>query len=72
MPKTYTTIQGDMWDSIAYSQLGDVAHEPESAAKASNKTVISTRLDSSALKAQAPDIFARFSKSTCYKRFTVI
>lgn len=23
---TYTTIQGDMWDSIAYSQLGDVAH----------------------------------------------
>lgn len=24
--KTYTTIQGDMWDSIAYAQLGDVAH----------------------------------------------
>jgi phage tail protein X len=21
--KTYVTIQGDMWDSIAYSQLGD-------------------------------------------------
>lgn len=21
--KTYTTIQGDMWDSIAYHQLGD-------------------------------------------------
>jgi len=20
---TYTTVQGDMWDSIAYSQLGD-------------------------------------------------
>lgn len=26
MPKTYTTVQGDMWDSIAYAQLGDVAH----------------------------------------------
>lgn len=26
MSKTYTTIQGDMWDSIAFSQLGDVAH----------------------------------------------
>lgn len=26
MNKTYTTIQGDMWDSIAYSQLGDVAY----------------------------------------------
>ena len=24
--KTYTTAQGDMWDSIAYAQLGDVAH----------------------------------------------
>lgn len=24
MSKTYTTVQGDMWDSIAYSQLGDV------------------------------------------------
>ena len=26
MPKEYTTKQGDMWDSIAFSQLGDVAH----------------------------------------------
>lgn len=26
MSKTYTTIQGDMWDSVAYSQLGDVKH----------------------------------------------
>jgi len=24
--KTYTTIQGDMWDKIAYAQLGDTAH----------------------------------------------
>ena len=22
----YTTMQGDMWDSIAYSQLGDVSY----------------------------------------------
>lgn len=26
MSKTYTTVQGDMWDSIAYSQLGDIAY----------------------------------------------
>lgn len=26
MSKTYTTIQGDMWDNIAYSQLGDVKY----------------------------------------------
>jgi len=24
--KTYTTIQGDMWDGIAYKQLGDVKY----------------------------------------------
>lgn len=26
MSKTYTTVQGDMWDSIAHSQLGDAAY----------------------------------------------
>lgn len=24
--RTYTTVQGDMWDSIAYCQLGSVAY----------------------------------------------
>lgn len=24
--KTYRTIQGDMWDSIAYKQLGSIAY----------------------------------------------
>lgn len=24
--RTYTTIQGDMWDKIAYDQLGDVEY----------------------------------------------
>lgn len=26
MAKTYTTVQRDMWDSIAYTQLGSVDH----------------------------------------------
>lgn len=26
MTKTYTTVQGDMWDSIAYAQMGDTAY----------------------------------------------
>ena len=26
MSRTYTTVQGDMWDSIAYQQLGSVLH----------------------------------------------
>lgn len=29
MSKTYTTKQGDMWDSIAYSTLGDCAYAPQ-------------------------------------------
>lgn len=24
--KTYTTVQGDMWDSIAYNEMGDTAY----------------------------------------------
>ncbi len=24
--KTYTTVQGDLWDRIAYKQLGDTAY----------------------------------------------
>lgn len=26
MSKTYTTVQGDMWDSVAYYQLGNTAY----------------------------------------------
>lgn len=26
MGKLYVTKQGDMWDSVAYTQLGDTAH----------------------------------------------
>ncbi len=26
MSKVYITVQGDMWDKIAYQQCGDVAH----------------------------------------------
>lgn len=39
--------------------------------KASNKLVNSTRLDSKGLKAAFPDLVARFTKSTQYRRFTV-
>lgn len=26
MAKTYATVQGDMWDSIAHAQLGSTGH----------------------------------------------
>ena len=39
--------------------------------KVSNITVNSTRLDSSAIKKELPDVFTKYSKETSYKRFTV-
>lgn len=39
--------------------------------KASNKLVTSSRLDSKGLKAAFPDLVARFTKATQYRRFTV-
>jgi predicted phage-related endonuclease len=35
------------------------------------KTVTSSRLDSKALKAEVPDLWARFSKATTFRRFVV-
>lgn len=40
--------------------------------KASNKLVTSSRLDSKGLKAAFPDLVARFTRSTKYRRFTVL
>ena len=28
MSKTYNTVQGDRWDSVAYKQLGSCAYAP--------------------------------------------
>ena len=39
--------------------------------KVSNKLVTSSRLDSKGLKAAFPDLVARFTRSTKYRRFTV-
>lgn len=41
------------------------------AAKIINKTIISNRFDSTGFKKAYPDLFKKFSKETCYKRFTV-
>lgn len=52
--------------------MGDAETMTEGATKATNKTVVSCRLDSSALKKDKPDIFTAYSKETSYKRFIVI
>lgn len=51
--------------------MGDDEPHIEGAAKATNKTVVSSRLDSTAIKKDLPDIFSRYSTATSYKRFTV-
>ena len=51
--------------------MGDDETHSEGAAKATNKTVTSSRLDSSAIKKELPDVFTKYNKTTSYKRFTV-
>lgn len=53
------------------SIMGDNETMTDGAAKATNKTVTSSRLDSTALKKDKPDIFTAYSTQTSYKRFTV-
>ena len=39
--------------------------------KITNKTVVSSRLDTTAIKAALPDIAKRFTKTSTYKRFAI-
>lgn len=51
--------------------MGNDEIHTEGAAKAINSTVTSSRLDTTAIKKELPDVFAKYSKATSYKRFTV-
>lgn len=51
--------------------MGNDETHTEGAAKAINSTVTSSRLDTTAIKKELPDVFAKYSKATSYKRFTV-
>lgn len=44
----------------------------EGAAKATNKTVVSSRFDSTGFKKVYPDLFSEYSRETSYKRFCVL
>ena len=52
--------------------MGDAETMTEGAAKATVKTVTSSRLDSSAIKKELPEVFQQYSKETSYKRFCVL
>lgn len=52
--------------------MGDRETVTEGAAKATNKSVTSSRFDSTGFKKVYPDLFTEYSTPTTYKRFTVI
>lgn len=52
--------------------MGDRETVTEGAAKATNKTVSSSRFDSSSFKKVHPDLFTEYNTPTTYKRFTVV
>ena len=52
--------------------MGDRETVTEGATKASLKTVVSSRFDSSSFKKAYPDLFTEYSTATSYKRFTVV
>lgn len=52
--------------------MGDADTMTEGAAKATNKTVTSSRFDSTGFKKVYPDLFTEYSTQTQYKRFMVV
>lgn len=61
------SIKGDI-----LAIMGDRETVTEGAAKATNKTVSSSRFDSSSFKKSHPALFDEYSTPTTYKRFTVV
>lgn len=43
----------------------------QGASKATNQTITSVRLDSTAIKKNLPDVYSKYSKNISYKRFIV-
>lgn len=52
--------------------MGNDEMHVEGAAKVTNKTVVSSRFDSSRFKKEYPDLFTEYSRETSYKRFYVL
>lgn len=52
--------------------MGSDEMHVEGAAKATNKTVVSSRFDSSRFKEEYPDLFTEYSRETSYKHFCVL
>lgn len=66
------TSMNDSLKADIIAIMGDNDTMIKGAAKATNKTVISSRFDSSSFKKVHPDLFTEYSTPTIYKRFTVV
>ena len=62
----------DSIKSDILSIMGNDEIHVEGAAKATNKTVVSSRFDSSEFKKEYPDLFTEYRRETSYKRFCVL
>lgn len=60
-------IKNDILDIMGNDEI-----HVEGAAKVTNKTIVSSRFDSSGFKKVYPDLYGEYSRETSYKRFTVV
>lgn len=65
------TAMNDSLKADIIAIMGDNDTMTEGAAKATNKTVTSSRFDSTGFKKVHPNLFTEYSTPTTYKRFTV-
>lgn len=65
-------VMNDSIKSDILAIMGNDEMHVEGAAKATNKTVVSSRFDSSRFKKEYPDLFTEYSRETSYKRFCVL
>lgn len=66
------TAMNDELKTQILAIMGNDETHVEGAAKATNKTVVSSRFDSTGFKKVYPDLFTEYSRETSYKRFVVL
>lgn len=66
------TAMNDSIKADIIAIMGDRETVTEGATKATNKTVTSSRFDSTGFKKEYPDLFTEYSRETSYKRFCVL
>ena len=66
------TAMNDELKTQILAIMGNDEMHVEGAAKATNKTVVSSRFDSTGFKKVYPDLFTEYSRETSYKRFCVL